>query len=104
MTGVIVTAVFRPASEAKEALIAALRAAIPAVHEESGCILYAIHDADDGTIVMLEKWSSRAELDAHAAGPAVERLDALIAPHIASPVVVTTMTPLSAGTDHQGAI
>ena len=102
MSHVIVTAVFHPAPEAKESLISALRAGIPAVHDESGCLLYAIHDADDGTIVMLEKWTSRAELDAHAAGPAVEKLNELIAPHLAAPVRVTTMNPIPAGTGKQG--
>lgn len=102
MAEVIVTAVFHPAPGAKDSLVAALRAAIPAVHEETGCVLYAIHDAEDGTIVMLEKWSSRAELDAHATGEAVTQLNAMIAPHLAEPVTVTTMTPISAGTTRQG--
>lgn len=102
MTDVIVTAGFRAAPGQEQPLIDALKAGIPAVHKESGCVLYAIHDADDGTIVMLEKWTSRAELDAHAAGEAVEQLNALIAPHLAEPVTVTTMTPIPAGTQAQG--
>lgn len=104
MTEVIVTAVFHPAPGARSALIAALRAGVPAVHEEPGCALYALHDADDESIVMLERWTSRAELDAHAAGSAVERLNSLIAPHLAGPVTVTTMTAVSAGTDSQGTL
>ena len=102
MNEVIVSTVFQPAPDAKEPLIAALREGIPAVQSEDGCILYAIHDAEDGTIVMLEKWASREDLDAHAAGPALRQLDALIAPHIGGPVTWTTMTPLPAGTDRQG--
>ncbi|GAA1682010.1 putative quinol monooxygenase [Microbacterium lacus] len=102
MTDVIVTAVFHASAGAKERLLAALRAAIPSVHAEPGCVLYAIHDADDDSIVMIEKWTSRAALDAHAAGPAVERLNELIAPHLDRPVAVTTMLPLAAGTTSQG--
>lgn len=101
---VVVTAVFTPASGAREALTAALREGIPAVHAEAGCLLYAIHDADDGTIVMLEKWTSREDLDAHASGEAVKRLNELIEGLIAQPVVVTTMLPIAAGTDEQGLI
>ena len=54
MTGpVIVTAYFRPAPGQHDAVVAALRPAIEAVHAEPGCELYAIHDAPDGTIVMI---------------------------------------------------
>ena len=102
MAEVVVTAVFHPAPGAKEPLVAALRESIPAVHAEGSCILYAIHDAEDGTIVMLEKWASRQDLDAHAAGFAVGRLSALVTPHLAGPVTVTTMTAIPAGTERQG--
>jgi quinol monooxygenase YgiN len=104
MTDVIVTAVFHPVDGGKQALVTALQAGIPAVHEEAGCSLYAIHDAEDGTIVMLEKWDSREDLAAHAAGPAVEQLNALIGEYLASPVVVTTMTAIPAGTLAQGSL
>lgn len=102
MTEVIVTAVFEPAPSAKDQLVAALREGIPAVHSENGCILYAINDSDDGTIVMLEKWASRDDLAAHASGEAVVQLNSLIAPYLARPVTVTTMTSIPAGTDRQG--
>jgi quinol monooxygenase YgiN len=99
---VVVTAVFHPVEGRTAELIDALRATIPAVHEEQGCRLYAIHDADDGTITMIEKWDSREDLDAHAAGEAVKALQAATAGLTAGPVVVTTMTPLPAGTADQG--
>ena len=63
-----------------------------------------IHDAADGTIVMLEKWTSSEDLAAHAAGQAVVALNKLVGPYLASPVTVTTMTPITAGTDRQGAL
>ncbi len=99
---VVVTAVFRPAHGRKEGLIAALSASIPAVHREEGCRLYAIHDAEDGTITMIEKWDSAQALAAHADGPAVAALRASIAGLVAEPAIVTTMTPLPAGTVAQG--
>lgn len=99
---VVVTAVFHPAPGRTADLIEALRATIPAVHDEPGCRLYAIHDADDGTITMIEKWEDRETLTAHAAGPAVEALDAAVADLIAKPTTVTTMTPLPAGSTGRG--
>jgi quinol monooxygenase YgiN len=99
---VVVTAVFHPVEGRTAELVDALRATMPAVHEEPGCRLYAIHDAEDGTITMIEKWDSREDLAAHAAGPAVKALEAAVAGLIARPVAVTTMTPLPAGTAEQG--
>lgn len=102
MSPVVVTAVFHPLEGHREELVSALRAAIPAVHEEDGCLLYAIHDAEDGTITMIEKWGSREQLAAHAAGEAVKALGAIVGPHIAEPTTVTTMEPLAAGSDDKG--
>ena len=69
---VVVTAVFHPVPGRTAELIDALRATIPAVHQEEGCRLYAIHDAEDGTITMIEKWDSAEALATHASGAAVE--------------------------------
>ncbi|NJC70639.1 antibiotic biosynthesis monooxygenase [Planosporangium thailandense] len=99
---VVVTALFHPVEGRTAELIDALRASIPAVHAEQGCRLYAIHDAEDGTITMIEKWDSREDLAAHAAGPAVKALEAAVAKLIAMPTTVTIMTPLPAGTPEQG--
>lgn len=101
---VVVTAIFTPAEGKRDALVAALTPAIAEVHEEEGCELYAIHDSPDGTIVMLEKWTSAAALDAHAAGQPVVRLNAAIEGLVAAPPVVTRLAPIPAGTPTQGAL
>jgi quinol monooxygenase YgiN len=94
---VVVTAVFHPAPGRKEDLVEALRSTIPGVHEEDGCLLYAIHDAADGTITMIEKWASVADLDAHGSGPAVAALGAAIEGLVTGPALVTRMTPIPVG-------
>ena len=99
---VVVTAYFRPASGQHDRVVEALRPAIAAVHEEPGCELYAIHDAPDGTIVMIEKWTSVGELDDHGGGQAVRALNASLEGLLASPVEVTRLVPLPAGTGEQG--
>ncbi|NUP75241.1 MAG: antibiotic biosynthesis monooxygenase [Sinomonas sp.] len=99
---VVVTAVFHPAEGQREQLVEALRATIPAVHEEDGCLLYAIHDAEDGTITMIEKWASAELLDAHSKGSAVGALREAVDPFVAKPATVTTMTAIEAGTAQQG--
>ena len=101
-SSVVVTAIFTPASGQFDALHSALLETIPAVHAEEGCEVYAIHKSPDGTIVMVEKWTSRELLDAHSAGEAVRVLSTLIAPFLAAAPVVTIMDPLPAGTEMQG--
>ena len=99
---VVVTAVFHPSPGRTAELIDALRATIPGVHREEDCLLYAIHDAADGTITMIEKWTSAEALDAHASGDAVKALRQAVEGLVAQPATVTTMTPLPAGTPEQG--
>jgi quinol monooxygenase YgiN len=101
-TSVVVTAYFYPAAGQHDQVVEALRPAIAAVHEEPGCELYAIHDTPDGTIVMIEKWSSVGELDDHGGGEAVRALNASLDGLLASPTEVTRLVPLPAGTEKQG--
>jgi len=101
---VVVTAVLRPLEGQLPALIAALSAAMPAVHAEDGCLLYALHAASDGTVVMIEKWSDAAALSAHAEGEAVRALQQAVSGLVAGPADVVTMAPVPAGTDAQGAL
>ncbi len=101
MSAVVVTAIFTPQEGARDALIAALQETIPGVQTEDGCLLYAIHDAADGTITMIEKWASVEALDAHGTSPEVKALAASVKPHLAN-LVVTRMTPIPAGTEEQG--
>jgi quinol monooxygenase YgiN len=101
---VVVTAIFTPKEGAFDAVVAALMPAIAEVHEEPGCILYAIHEAPNGQIVMIEKWESTELLDAHGAGDAVKRLNASLEGLLKEPVEVTRLTAIPAGTSAQGAL
>jgi quinol monooxygenase YgiN len=101
-TPVVVTAYFYPAPGQHDQVVEALRPAIGAVHEEPGCELYAIHDAPDGAIVMIEKWTTVRELDEHGSGEAVRALNASLEGLLASPTEVTRLVPLPAETEKQG--
>jgi len=101
---VVVIAVFYPSSGRTPDLIDALRKTMPAIHQECECELYAIHEAENGTITMVEKWGSREALAAHDAGPAVKVLQEAVSGLVARPATVTTMTPLPAGSAEQGEI
>lgn len=99
---VIVTAVFTPKEGAFDDVVAALSPAIAEVHEEPGCLLYAIHEDPNGQILMIEKWETAELLDAHGAGEAVQRLNASLDGLLKEPVEVTRLAPILAGTQHQG--
>ena len=59
-------------------VIESFREVSPLVHQEPGCELYAAHlELDGDTVVMVERWSTRADLDAHAVGRPLARLNAL---------------------------
>jgi quinol monooxygenase YgiN len=101
---VIVTAYFFPRPDARDQVIAALEPAIAGVHEEEGCELYAIHDAPDGSIVMLEKWTSADLLDAHGQGEPVRRLGVALDGLLERPVEVTRLVPRPTGDSAKGAL
>lgn len=103
-TPVVVTAYFHPRPGAREQVLAALEPAIAAVHDEDGCELYAIHDAPDGSIVMLEKWTSADLLDAHGQGQPVAQLNAALAGLLERPVAVTRLVPLPTSDSAKGAL
>ncbi|WP_241488067.1 putative quinol monooxygenase [Leucobacter japonicus] len=90
-------AVFWPSEGAENDLEEALRTSIPAVHEEPGCVLYALHRAENGSFVLLEKWESEELLDRHSAGPAVAALSEAIKSHLASEPEVVRLLSIPVG-------
>src|SRR5689334_8480792 len=102
---VVVVAYIHPKPEHRDEVIATLEHAIGRVHaEDEGCELYALHEADDGRLVFVEKWTSAEALGKHAgAAPlaeANERLDG----KTTRPAEVQVLTPHPAGTAQQGAL
>lgn len=99
---IVVVAIFRAAKGKLDELRQALVESIPAVHTEDGCELYAIHDAPDGIIYMLEKWTSVAALDTHGSSEPTRLLGASVSGLTAGPPEVIRMHPIPAGTPEQG--
>ncbi|GAA0926584.1 putative quinol monooxygenase [Pseudonocardia zijingensis] len=99
---VVVTAVFRPADGRHAEARAAIEDVLPVVHAEDGCLLYALHEAADGTLVLIEKWESEGLLGAHAAGQGVKQLTTAIEGLLAAPPTVVTMAPLPGGDPAKG--
>ncbi|MCU1435513.1 MAG: Antibiotic biosynthesis monooxygenase [Pseudarthrobacter sp.] len=101
---IVVTAEFTPKEGTYHQVVAALAPAIAEVHQEPGCLLYAIHESPGGQIMMIEKWESAELLDAHGAGDPVKRLNASLEGLLERPVEVTRLVPIPAGTAHQGSL
>ncbi len=87
------------------AVIDAFREVSPLVHAEPGCELYAAHLEQDGdTVVMVERWTTRSELDAHAAGAPLVRLNELIADLLVRPYDVWFLDAVPLGDAVKGSI
>ena len=94
---VAVIAVVHPLPGRVDDAISAVGAAIPAILAEDGCEGYAPHRSDDGEIVLLELWSSRAALAAHSVGPAAGALRSGLVGLLSAPTTVTVASPLQVG-------
>jgi len=103
MSIVVIARLFPNPGQTAE-LLAALEAAAPAIHAEPGCELYAGHEAPDGTIVMIEKWSTQADLDGHLAGEPVKVYRDARAPYEAQRPQLEVLVPRSYGDAERGAL
>ncbi|MDT0143183.1 antibiotic biosynthesis monooxygenase [Microbacterium sp. PRC9] len=71
---VTVVARIHPDPERITDAAAAVRAAVEGIRAEDGCEQYDPHLADDGAIVIVERWSTREALAAHNTGAPVQVL------------------------------
>lgn len=104
---VVVVAHFAPLPGKDVEVEAAVRKAVAATHQhDRGCELYAAHRSVRGRegLVIIEKWSSADDLQAHGAGQAFAALSADIADLLAEPLDVTILQPLPAGDDKLGSL
>jgi quinol monooxygenase YgiN len=102
MTVVVVATVF-PAPGRADDVRAALLRAIPRVHAEEGCEIYALHESDD-RLVLVEKWTSSNALATHAAAEALADLRRELAGITTGDLDIQHLTPVPAGASAQGAM
>ncbi|MEL0149494.1 MAG: putative quinol monooxygenase [Pontimonas sp.] len=87
----IVIATFTPLPGRYDAVKAVLQDAIPAVHREEGCELYALHEEVEGTLVLVEKWATRELWQAHLELEPVARIQSGLEGLLARDVEVREM-------------
>jgi quinol monooxygenase YgiN len=100
---VVVVATITPKPDQVVAVRDALLAAVPKVHAEPGCELYAVHEGD-GQFVMVECWETPEALKAHSRAEALTTLGGQLADKLAAPLDVRRLAPVPAGEAAKGAL
>ncbi|MFI5800561.1 putative quinol monooxygenase [Streptomyces sp. NPDC051677] len=100
----VATIVAKPGQE--ELVEKTFKAAIPAVHAEPGCLLYALHRkaGATGEFVMIEKWASQEALGAHMKGAAMREIGTALAQALAGPPDAVFLDAIPAGVPDSGAL
>jgi quinol monooxygenase YgiN len=100
---VVVVATAIPGPGRANVVRAAFLRAVPLVHGEEGCTLYALHEGAD-RFVLIEKWESEAALAAHAAAPALAQLRADLDGATTADIDIQVLTAVPGGTDSLGVL
>jgi quinol monooxygenase YgiN len=100
---VVVVATITPKPDQVVAVRDALLAAVPKVHAEPGCELYAVHEGD-GQFVMVERWETPEALKVHGRAEALSTLGGQLADKLAAPLDVRRLAPVPAGEAGKGAL
>ena len=100
---VVVVATITPLPGQVDAVREAILAAVPAVHAEPGCELYALHEGD-GEFVMVERWADTDALREHGKAEALTTLGGQLAGKVAAPPEVKRLAAVPAGDADKGAV
>jgi len=97
----VIVATVTPKPGRRDAVRAALLAAVPAVHEEPGCERYSVQEDEQG-FVFVERWASEEAMDVHGKGANFTSMMAAISDDLAGPLGVRVLSPLPAGDPAKG--
>ena len=100
---VTVVALLTPRPGLAGRILDSFREVSPLVHQERGCEFYAAH-TDGEVVVMIERWTTRADLDAHAAGAPLRRLNELNSDLLLRPYEVWFLDAVPLGDPLKGVI
>jgi quinol monooxygenase YgiN len=84
-TNTTVVVVLTPHPQHFSAVLELLLEVTPAIQADPGCLLYAIHETPEGTIVLIERWASPEAWKNHFSLPEIMRLKATLPPWLAAP-------------------
>jgi quinol monooxygenase YgiN len=98
---VVVVATFTAKPESVDTVRDACKRAVEAVHEEPGCELYALHEAN-GTFVFVEQWADADALKAHSTAPAVGAMFGEVGDHLDGAPDIKMLQAVVAGDPGKG--
>jgi quinol monooxygenase YgiN len=101
---VVVVATITPQPEHAQAVRDAVLAAVPQVHAEEGCERYALHEARDGSLVMIEQWAGPEALAAHGEGEPFTELSQQLEGKLAGAPQLQVLTAVPTGDQAKGAL
>ncbi|MDR3664344.1 MAG: putative quinol monooxygenase [Mycobacterium sp.] len=98
---VVVVATMKAKPESVDVVRSACTEAIEAVHNEPGCQLYSLHEAD-GTFVFVEQWADADALKTHSTAPAIGKLFGAVGQHLDGAPDIKMLAPVVAGDPAKG--
>ncbi|OMC11274.1 antibiotic biosynthesis monooxygenase [Mycolicibacter heraklionensis] len=98
---VVVVATFAVKPESVETVREICTKAVAQVHEEPGCQLYSLHEAD-GSFVFIEQWADHEALKAHSTSPASGELFGSLGEHLAGAPEIKLLNAVPAGDPAKG--
>jgi quinol monooxygenase YgiN len=100
---VVVVATMKAKPESVDTVRDACTKAVEAVHQEPGCDVYALHEAD-GTFVFVEQWADADALKTHSTAPAVAALFGTVDELLDGAPDIKMLQPVVAGDPSKGAL
>ena len=98
---IVVVATMTAKPESVDTVREACKRAIETVHDEPGCELYALHEAN-GTFVFVEQWADEDALKTHSTAPAVAALFGTIGEHLDGAPDIKVLQTVVAGDPAKG--
>ena len=101
---VVVVAAITPQPEHAQAVRDAVLAAVPQVRAEEGCERYALREARDGSLVIIEQWAGPEALAAHGKGEPFTELSQQLEGKLAGAPQLQVLTAVPTGDQAKGAL
>lgn len=98
---VVVVATLTAKPESVDAVRDACKQAMEVVHQEPGCDLYSLHEADR-TFVFVEQWADEDALKVHSTAPAIATLFGTIGELLDGAPDIKMLQPVVAGDPAKG--
>ncbi len=98
---IVVVATMTAKPESVDTVRDACTKAIEAVHDEPGCELYALLEAN-GTFVFVEQWADEEALKTHSTAPAIGALFGAVGEHLDGAPDIKMLSPVVAGDPAKG--